>query len=100
MEAIEEIKRLYYSATKATIQRDLARAIELLKSLPSDDDRERAAVYMDGLSQMRSEWATQGGPTRNRPSHRSESSRSVSVPPDGGARGRSGRSPVSSRRRP
>ena len=56
MDKIREIRRLYYSATAATIQRDLARAVELLKSLPSDEDRERAAVYMDGLAQMRGEW--------------------------------------------
>ena len=56
MDPITEIKRLYYATTQATIQQDLARAIELLKLLPSEEDRERAAVYMDGLSQMRSEW--------------------------------------------
>jgi hypothetical protein len=55
--ALDEIKKLYYNATKATIQRDLTRAVALLKAMPSDDERERAAVYMDGLSQMRSEWA-------------------------------------------
>jgi hypothetical protein len=52
-----EIKRLYYETTRQTIQRDLAKALELLKSMPSEEERERAAVYMDGLSQMRSEWA-------------------------------------------
>jgi hypothetical protein len=57
MDAIAEIKKLYYNATKATIQDDLARAIDLLKTLPGEDDREKVAVYMDGLSQMRSEWA-------------------------------------------
>jgi hypothetical protein len=57
VDPLEEIKKLYYAATKATIQRDLARAVELLKQLPNDDERQRAAVYMDGLSQMRSEWA-------------------------------------------
>jgi hypothetical protein len=56
MNAIEEIKRLYYGATEKTIQRDLARAIDLLRSLATEEDRERVAVYMDGLSQMRSEW--------------------------------------------
>jgi hypothetical protein len=56
MDAVEEIKRLYYQATKATIQKDLARAVALLKSLPTEEDRERVAVFMDGLSQMRSEW--------------------------------------------
>ena len=63
MDALSEIKRLYYNATRATIQRDLVRAVELLKSMPNDDERQRAAVYMDGLSQMRSEWKS---PKRNR----------------------------------
>ncbi len=53
---VEAIKRLYYQATKATILRDLDRAIDILKALPDDDARSRAAVYMDGLAQMRSEW--------------------------------------------
>lgn len=56
MDPLSEIKRLYYQATRATIQRDLARAVELLKSMANDDERQRAAVYMDGLSQMRNEW--------------------------------------------
>jgi hypothetical protein len=56
MDKIQEIRRLYYSATAATIQRDLARAVELLKSLATEDERERAAVYMEGLAQMRGEW--------------------------------------------
>lgn len=64
MDAIEEIKKLYYNATRATIQKDVARAIALVKSLPTEDERERAAVYMDGLSQMRSEWAQAKGAAR------------------------------------
>jgi len=32
-------------------------AIDLFTTLTSEDDRQKAAVYMDGLSQMRSEWA-------------------------------------------
>jgi hypothetical protein len=56
MNALDEIRQLYHSTTKATIQRDLTKAIALLKTLGTEDDRERAAVYMDGLSQMRSEW--------------------------------------------
>jgi hypothetical protein len=55
--ALEEIRRLYFNTTKKTIQKDLARAVELLKSMANEDERQRAAVYMDGLSQMRSEWA-------------------------------------------
>ena len=53
---LDEIKRLYYAATKATIQRDVKRAVTLLKSMANEDERQKAAVYMDGLSQMRSEW--------------------------------------------
>lgn len=65
---LDTIKQLYYGATKATIGRDLEHAIDLLKALPDDEARERAAVYMDGLSQMRSEWgvktAAPGGAPR------------------------------------
>jgi len=57
MTALDEIRQLYFNATKATIKKDLARAIDLLKSMQSDDDRQKAAVYMDGLAQMRSEWS-------------------------------------------
>ena len=57
MDPAEEIRKLYYNATKATIKKDVARAIDLLKSLKTDEERERVAVYMDGLSQMRSEWS-------------------------------------------
>ena len=54
---IAEIRRLYFSATRESIQRDLAKALDILKSMNSEEDRERATVYMDGLSQMRSDWA-------------------------------------------
>jgi len=54
---LAEIKRLYYGTTRQRIQQDLDRALQLLKSMNSEEERERAAVYMDGLSQMRSEWA-------------------------------------------
>jgi hypothetical protein len=54
---LAEIKRLYYQATARTVHDDLAKALDLLKSMVSEEERERAAVYMDGLSQMRSDWA-------------------------------------------
>ena len=53
---IEEIKRLYFKTSKATIDRDFDRAIDLLKSLPDIADRQRAHVYMEGLAEMRREW--------------------------------------------
>jgi hypothetical protein len=61
--AADEIKQLYFGATKATIAKDLERAIALLITLDSDEARERVAVYMDGLSQMRSEWAVTAKPS-------------------------------------
>ena len=57
---LAEIKRLYYQTSRNTIKQDFAKAIDLLKSMPSEEERERVAVYMDGLSQMRSDWARQG----------------------------------------
>ena len=63
MDPVAEIKSIYQHATRATIARDLERAIALLKTLRTEEERERAAVFMDGLSQMRSEWkATSSAP--------------------------------------
>jgi hypothetical protein len=53
---VAEIRRMYFSATPKTIQRDLERAIDILKSLASDAERSRAAVYMEGLNELRKEW--------------------------------------------
>ena len=55
--ALAEIRWIYFNTTRRTIQHDLAHAIELLKSLPSEEEREKATVYMEGLAQMRREWA-------------------------------------------
>jgi hypothetical protein len=94
MDALAEIKKLYYAATKSTIQRDVERAIDLIKTLPSEDEREKAAVYMDGLSQMRSEWAQgkAGGVSS------ASKSAGASSRPGARPRGRSGPSPAASRR--
>jgi len=54
---LAEIRRLYFAATRETIDADLAKALDLLKSMNSEEERERATVYMEGLAQMRSEWA-------------------------------------------
>ena len=61
-EALAEIRRIYFKTTKRTIEHDIAHAIELLKSLPSEDEREKATVYMEGLAQMRREWARKKTP--------------------------------------
>lgn len=53
---IREIRRLYFSASKNTIQRDLDRAIDILKTLENEDDRSQASGYMEGLNELRKEW--------------------------------------------
>ena len=47
---------MYFNATPKTIQRDIDRAIDILKSLKDDEERSKAAVYMEGLNEMRKEW--------------------------------------------
>ena len=54
--ATRRIKALYYDTTKSSIEKDLPEAIELFKTLQDEPARDSVAVYMDGLSQMRSEW--------------------------------------------
>jgi hypothetical protein len=53
---IAEIRRLYFETTPQTIQQDLAHAIDLLKTLENDDERSKAAVFMEGLNELRTEW--------------------------------------------
>lgn len=55
-EILAEIKQLYFKTTAGTIDRDFDRAIDLLKSIPLPEDRQRATVYMEGLAEMRKEW--------------------------------------------
>jgi hypothetical protein len=55
-EKLGEIRRLYFRTTRRTIEQDLARALDLLKSMNNEEERERATVYMEGLNQMRKDW--------------------------------------------
>lgn len=57
MTALDELRKLYFNAKRGTVKKDIIRAIDLFKTLKTEEEREKAAVYMDGLSQMRSEWA-------------------------------------------
>jgi hypothetical protein len=59
---LAEIRRLYFSATKRTIGDDFLRALQLLKSMNGEEEREKAAVYMEGLTEMRADWAREGPP--------------------------------------
>ena len=54
--ALAEIRQIYFRTSRMTIDNDFAHAIELLKSLPDDESRFKAHVYMEGLAEMRNEW--------------------------------------------
>jgi hypothetical protein len=64
---LAEIRRLYFSTTRQTIQDDLAKALDLLKSMASEEERERATVYMEGMAQMRAEWSRSRKGSRGQP---------------------------------
>lgn len=55
-EKLAEIKRLYFKTNRQTIEGDLDRALRLLKSMNSEEERERATVFMEGLAEMRRDW--------------------------------------------
>jgi hypothetical protein len=62
---LAEIRRLYFKTTKQTIQEDLAKALDLLKSMNSEEERERATVYMEGLAEMYKDWVRRKKKRRN-----------------------------------
>jgi hypothetical protein len=70
------LRRIYFKTTKQTIEHDFAHAIELLKSLETEEEREKATVYMHGLSELRNEWSpkktVQGGQVRGGKARRSK----------------------------
>jgi hypothetical protein len=74
-EILAEIRTIYFNTTRGTILRDFDRAIDLLKTIATPEERQRATVYMDGLAEMRKEFnaapskrtsGPRGGPARRR----------------------------------
>jgi hypothetical protein len=59
---LAEIREIYFKTTRATILKDFDRAIDILKSMESEKERERATVYMQGLAEMRKEFGKSGKP--------------------------------------
>jgi hypothetical protein len=55
-EKLAEIRRIYFAATRQSIRDDLDRALGLLQSMSSEEERERATVFMHGLAEMRKDW--------------------------------------------
>jgi hypothetical protein len=64
--ALAEIRQIYFKTSRRTIDNDFAHAIALLKSLPDEDARARAHVYMEGLAEMAREWGGAGNARRKR----------------------------------
>jgi hypothetical protein len=52
------IRQIYFKTTRQTIEHDFAHAIELLKSLETEEEREKATAYMHGISELRKEWSS------------------------------------------
>jgi hypothetical protein len=71
---IAEIRRLYFSATRQTIEQDLAKALDLLKSMTTEDERERATVFMEGLAEMRRDWIKPRKTSPDRPGKKTKRS--------------------------
>jgi hypothetical protein len=76
-EILAEIRELYFKTSRKTIQRDFERAIDLLKTIPTPEERQRATVYMDGLAEMRKEFSAPpsqrtSGPRRGSARRRSD----------------------------
>ena len=61
---LAEIRRIYFKTNKETIEKDLDRALRLLKSMATEEERERATVFMEGLAEMRKDWAKKKKRTR------------------------------------
>jgi hypothetical protein len=54
--ALAELRRIYFKTTKKTIEHDFAHAINLLKTIESEEDRQKASVFMEGINELRKEW--------------------------------------------
>ncbi len=59
--ALAQIREIYFKTSRRTIDNDFTHAIELLKSVPDEDTRARAHVYMEGLAEMAREWGKGSG---------------------------------------
>ena len=55
--ALAELRRIYFKTTKRTIDHDFAHAIALVKTIASEEDRQKASVFMEGINELRKEWS-------------------------------------------
>ena len=75
MTVLEQLRAIYFNATQATIADDFGRAIDLFKQLTTEEEREKAAVFMEGIAEMRREWKADGGGARRPPAGRPRGAR-------------------------
>ena len=68
MTALEQLRQLYFQATEHTIDDDFVAAIALFTQLP-EEARDKAAVFMEGLAEMRSEWSRGAPRGQRKPPH-------------------------------
>ena len=54
--ALAELRRIYFKTSKKTIDHDFAHAISLVKTIESEEDRQKASVFMEGINELRKEW--------------------------------------------
>jgi len=87
MTVLEQLRTIYFNATQSTIGDDFGNAIDLFKQLTSDEDREKAAVFMEGIAEMRREW---GADTRGRDKGGSASSQGTKKSAAGARKSSSG----------
>jgi hypothetical protein len=60
--ALAELRRIYFKTTKKTIEHDFAHAISLVKTIASEEDRQKASVFMEGINELRKEWTPKPKP--------------------------------------
>ena len=60
--ALAELRRIYFKTKKQTIDHDFAHAIALVKSIESEEDRQKASVFMEGINELRKEWSPKPKP--------------------------------------
>ena len=61
--ALAELRRIYFKTTKQSIDHDFAHAIALVKTIASEEDRQKASVFMEGINELRKEWTPKLKPT-------------------------------------
>jgi hypothetical protein len=68
--ALAELRRIYFKTTKRTIDHDFAHAIALVKTIASEEDREKATVFMEGINELRKEWTPKVKPAPGQKPHK------------------------------